>query len=103
MRHLITGLAAVLLLEGCVATPVDESTAVRSIDDDSDYKCEYLGFVSGSGAMGWTTAHDPESAMYDVQNQAAGLGGNAVRVRNIDSSVATTVIVADVYSCEFGD
>lgn len=96
---MITVLALTIL--GCVATPIDESKAVRSIDDDSDYKCKYLGFVSGEGPMGWTTAHDAEGAMNDVQNEAARLGANAVRVINIDSNVATTVIVADAYKCDF--
>ena len=103
MRHLIAGIATVLLFQGCAATPVDESKAVRSIKDDSDYKCEHLGFVTGSGPMGWTTAHDEEGAMNDVHNEAARLGGNAVKVLNIDSNVTTTVIVADVYQCEFND
>ena len=103
MRKLSVIVILALTIQGCVATPVDESEAVRSIDNDSDYKCTYLGFVTGSGPLGWTTAHDPEGAMYDVQNEAARLGGNAVRVRNIDSNVATTEIVADVYNCEFND
>jgi hypothetical protein len=90
-----------LTIQSCAAIPTDESKAVRSIDDDSENNCKYLGFVSGEGPMGWTTAHAPEGAMNDVNNQAARLGGNAIRVINIDSSVATTVITADVYKCEF--
>ena len=103
MRKLSVIVILALTIQGCVATPTDESKAVRSIDDDSDYKCEYLGYVAGSGPMGWTTAHDAEGAMNDVQNEAARLGGNAIRVINIDSDVANTVIVADVYRCEFND
>ena len=103
MRHLIAGLAAVLLLQGCVATPTAETKGVRTLEDVSDYKCEYLGFVTGSGPLGWTTAHDEEGAMNDVHKEADKLGGNAVRVVNIDSNVATTSIVADVYRCDFSD
>jgi len=103
MRHLTAGLAAVLLLQGCVAAPADESKGIRTLEDEGDYKCEHLGFVTGSGPLGWTTAHDQEGAMNDVYNEAERLGGNAVRVVNIDSSVATTSIVADVYRCEFND
>ena len=101
MRKLSVIAILALTILGCVATPADESKAVRTIDHDSDYKCEYLGFVSGSGPMGWTTAHDAEGAMNEVQNEAARLGANAIRVINIDSNVATTVIVADAYKCEF--
>lgn len=100
MRKFTVFVILALSIQGCVATPTDESKAVRSIDDDSDYKCEYLGFVTGSGPMGWTTAHDAEGAMNDVQNEAARMGANAIRVINIDSNVATTVIVADAYKCE---
>ena len=100
MRKLSAIIILALTILGCVVTPADESKAVRSIDDDGDYKCEYLGFVSGTGPMGWTTAHDAEGAMNEVQSEAARLGANAIRVVNIDSNVATTVIVADAYKCE---
>ncbi len=101
MRNLIVIFIVALKMQGCAVTPTDETTIVRSIDNDSDYECTHLGFVTGSGPMGWTTAHDAEGAMYDVQNKAVELGGNAVRMLNIDSDVATTVITADVYKCEF--
>ena len=101
MRKLSVIAIVALTIQGCIEIPIGESDVVRTIDDDSDFKCEYLGFVSGEGPMGWTTAHDAEGALYDVENEAVGMGGNAIRVINVDSNVTTTVITANVYKCEF--
>ena len=101
MRKLPVIVILALTIQGCVEIPTENSITVRSIEDENDFKCEYLGFVSGEGPLGWTTARDPEGAMYKLENEAVKLGANAIRVLNTDSNVTTTVIVADAYKCEF--
>ena len=101
MRKLSVIVILALTILGCVATPTDESKAVRTIDHDSDYKCEYLGFVTGSGPMGWTTAHDAEGAMNDLRNKAAAMGANAVKIINVDSDMDATTALAQALTCTF--
>ena len=101
MRNLSAIVIFALTIQGCVEIPIGDSNVVRTIDEDSDFNCEHLGFVSGEGPMGWTTAHDAEGALHEVENKAVRLGGNAIRVINMDSNVTSTVITADVYKCEF--
>lgn len=92
-----------LIMQGCVVQPTAEGNAIRLIDKQSDYGCKYVSTVTGSGSVGWTTAHDAEGAMNEVRNRAAVEGGNAIRIVNIDSSMSTTVVVAEVLTCNFND
>ena len=86
---------------GCVVQPTAQSKAVRVVDDQSDYSCSFVSVVTGSGSLGWTTAHDAEGAMAEVRNRAASAGANAIRVINVDSNMETTVVVAEALDCKF--
>jgi len=90
-----------VFLSGCVVQPTSEGKAVRVVDKKTEYKCTFVDMVTGSGSAGWTPAHDAEGAMADVRNKAAKVGANAIRVLNIDSNMATTVVVAEALNCEF--
>lgn len=103
MYKFITPLIAILLLQSCVVQPIAESNSIRLVDKQSDYKCKYITTVTGSGSMGWTTAHDAEGAMNEVRNDAARAGANAIRVVNIDSDLSTSVVVAEALICKFND
>lgn len=89
------------LLSGCAATLTQQGAQVRLIDRQSDYKCKFVGTVTGSNSMGNTTAHDAEGAMNELRNKAAAIGANAVRVMNIDSSALVTTAVGEALNCEF--
>jgi len=86
-----------------VIQPTAESKLVRLVDKQTDYKCKFITTVTGSGSMGWTTAHDAEGAMAEVRNDAARAGANAIRVVNVDSNMQTSVVVAEALNCEFND
>lgn len=103
MYKFTTSLVAVLLLQSCVVQPIAESKSIRLVDKQSDYKCKYIATVTGSGSLGWTTAHDAEGAMNEVRNDAAKAGANAIRVVNINSDMATSVVVAEALLCKFND
>ena len=94
---------SVLLITGCVVQPTQEGMAVRVIDKQSDYNCKFVRTVTGSGALGWTTAHDAEGAMNQISNRAAKAGANAVRVINVDSDMVSSTVVAEALNCEFED
>lgn len=101
MHKLLTLIVVSMLLGGCIVSPTQEGNAVRMVDKQSDYKCKFVTTVTGSGSMGWTTAHDAEGAMNEVRNRAAKAGANAIRVVNIDSNMETSVVVAEALNCEF--
>ena len=90
-------------ITGCVVKPTPESKAIRIVDKQTDYKCKFITTVTGSGSMGWTTAHDAEGAMNEVRNDAAKSGANAIRIININSDMDTTVVIAEALECKFND
>ncbi len=103
MYKLLAVTLSVFSIASCVVQPTAESKAVRLVDKQTDYKCKFITTVTGSGSMGWTTAHDAEGAMAEVRNDAAKAGANAIRVVNIDSNMQTSVVVAEALNCEFND
>lgn len=88
-------------LVGCAASLTTEGALVRLVDKQSDYKCTFIGTVTGSNSMGNTTAHDAEGAMNELRNKAAMLGANSVRIINIDSSALATTAVGEALTCDF--
>jgi uncharacterized protein YbjQ (UPF0145 family) len=88
-----------LLLQACVVSPTIESQKIKIVTSDSG--CKYISTVTGSGSVGWTTAHDAEGAMNEVRNNAASVGANAIQILNIDSSAMTSVVVAQALMCDF--
>jgi uncharacterized protein YbjQ (UPF0145 family) len=91
----------IILLQGCVVSPSLESEKVRIVT--SDKGCKYVSTVTGSGSVGWTTAHDAEGAMNEVRNRAAEDGANAIQIINIDSDALTSVVVALALECDFSE
>ena len=89
------------LFFGCAASLTQQGTKVRLIDKQTDYKCTFVGTVTGSNSMGNTTAHDAEGAMNELRNKAAQQGANAVRVINIDSTAMQTTAVGEALNCIF--
>lgn len=93
------GMFAVFLVAGC-ATPLTPSgNAIVVIDRQSDYKCSFVGTVTGSSMSGWDTAQDAEGAVNRLRNRAADMGGNAVRIGNMDSGLSGTTVVGEVLKC----
>ena len=103
MYRILGLLLIILFTTSCVVKPTPESKAIRLVDKQTDYKCKFITTVTGSGSVGWTTAHDAEGAMNEVRNDAAKAGANAIRIVNISSSAETTVVVAEALNCKFQD
>jgi uncharacterized protein YbjQ (UPF0145 family) len=97
----VIALSGCFALGGCIVSATQEGNAIRIIDKQSDYKCKFIKSVTGSGSLGWTTAHDAEGAMNQVSNRAAEAGANAIRIINVNSDLATSVVVAEALSCVF--
>ena len=71
------------------------------VDRQSDYKCSFIGTVTGSNMMGSDMAHDAEGALNQVRNKAALMNANAVRIVHINSSVDGTTVVGEALKCNF--
>ena len=99
LKSIIFILSATILLQGCVVSPTPESNKIRIVTSDSN--CKYISTVTGSGSVGWTTAHDAEGAMNEVRNDAASVGANAIQILNINSDALTSVVVAQALICDF--
>ncbi|WP_370331067.1 DUF4156 domain-containing protein [Aquicoccus porphyridii] len=73
--------------------------SVRQISLQTANSCQFLGPVTGSESMGIDVAMDVTSAYNTVRNQVAQMGGNAFVISSSSTSIASTVVQADAYSC----
>ncbi len=85
------------LFAGCVVSATEEGIAVRVIDKQNDYICNYVREVTGYGTA---------SAMIQIKNRAAKAGANAVRVNYADyiaNEAGSPIVIAEALNCEFED
>lgn len=96
----ITGIiAAASVLSACSTELTQGGAQVRQISAQASDTCEFLGPVTVSESMGATVAMDVESAFNQARNEVAQRGGNAFVVSSTSTSMATTVVQADIYDC----
>ena len=96
-----TCIMSVLILASCATELTQEGTSVRLVDSQSNYSCTFVGTVTGSNELGYSTAHDAEGAMNELRNKAANLGANAVRVINVETTEAVTTTVGEALNCKY--
>ena len=84
-----------ILLQGCVVGLNQYGERVVFIDDKEKYNCKFLTVVTGTNGWGIT-----EGAMNVVRNNAARVGGNAVKVIDLASGYASITVAAEALSCE---
>ncbi len=93
-------LVASIVASSVACVPIDpEAQNVRQISLDSSSSCRFLGAVSGSEGMGLSTAMDAESALNQVRNGVAGIGGNAFVLNASSTTLDSSFAQADAYYC----
>lgn len=90
-----------MLIQACAVGLNEYGKTVRFVDDKERYECILLTVVTGSNSLGYSTAHDAEGAINEVRNKAAQVGGNAVKLIDIDSVSMSTTAVGEALKCEF--
>ena len=96
----IVSVAAVLLVAGCAIKQLSEGQRVRLVD--SQQNCEFVNTVVGSEDAYWQgSARAARSAMNDLRNRTAAMGGNAVRVLNAGSDAYVFTAVGEALICDF--
>lgn len=93
---LVCGLAAVA---GCTTELSQEATKVRRIPASIESGCQFLGPVSGAEYWGMSIADDAESALNQVRNKVAEMGGNAYVINGSSSTYEGSIYQADAYRC----
>ena len=89
-----------LILTGCAMTALtSEGTMVRKVSPSWSMKCEFLGVVSAHEYMGFNKANNKVSALNDIRNQVAALGGNAYAISESASEKYSVNVQADAYRC----
>ena len=64
-------------------------------------KSIFLIIVTVSMSMGASTGHDAESAMNEVRNKVAILGGNGLRIINTNSDAIATTVTGEALKYKF--
>lgn len=90
-----------LMIMGCSIHLTKEGGMVRLVSEQERNTCEFIGVVTGSMSMGASSGHDAESAMNEIRNRVAKLGGNGLRVINTDSDVLATTVTGEALKCNF--
>lgn len=92
-------LCALILLSACTTELTPEAAKVRRIPASLDGKCEFLGPVKGVEHFGMSVSEDAESALNQVRNAVASIGGNAFTLTSTASTLDGTIFLADAYLC----
>ncbi len=91
-------LVFVVFVCGCATQLSQEGSTVREIQADWATKCEFIGVLDASEALGWDVADNRRGALNKIRNDVAQLGGNAFVVSDIYSA-SRAIVQADAYKC----
>jgi hypothetical protein len=98
----VLSLIPLLLLSSCAATLSGPGSRVQTVTDrQRECCCEFIEIVTASQEWGVRTGSEAESAIYAARNRVAELGGNAMRILDIDSGHWGTTVVAEALKCDF--
>ena len=100
LRSLALMIPLAVLLHGCAVTLSQHGAMVTVVEDRETNSCKFLAIVTGSNSLGYNTAHDAEGALNEVRNKAAQIGGNAIKMIDIDATPFSTTAVAEALWCE---
>ena len=99
---LILFVISVSLLSSCAASLSGPGSRVQTVTDrQRECCCEFIEIVTASQEWGVRTGSETESAIYEARNRVAELGGNAMRIIDIDSGRWGTTVVAEALKCDF--
>lgn len=100
MNKFLAALVVLGVISGCATALTPAGSVVRVVQNQSDHSCSFIGTVSGANSTGASTAHDTEGAMNQVRNKASEMGGNAIRILNISTTIEVTTVAAEALRCE---
>lgn len=97
-----------LYLQSCSTSLTREARKVRPINnlEKDKYSCRFIEVITGSHSSGFSAAGNQESAMNDVRNQVAHIGGNAYQILTSDGGNfldPSASFNAEVLNCKFKD
>jgi hypothetical protein len=99
---LVLSLIPVSLLSSCAAALSGPGSHVQTVTDwQRECCCEFIEIVTASPEWGVRTGQEAESAIYAARSCVAELGGNAMRILDIDSGRWGTTVVAEALKCDF--
>lgn len=88
-------------LVGCAHELTKSGQQVRVVSDAERNDCTHIGMVTGSNSMGNNVAHDVEGATNQAKNKVAELGGNGLKILNIDTTYEFTSVTGEALKCQF--
>ncbi len=94
---------APIFLSGCATTLSNKGALVRVTNQSEEVKnCKYLGQLTSSSSWGGFAATGVgfESAMNELKNKAAEMGGNVLLTQVISNTMGGTRMIGDAYYCQ---
>ena len=84
---------------GCVSELTPNGTQVAERTPNEVTSCQHIGVVDAREGMTWSVQADRRSALNQIRNSVAELGGNVFVINDRYTTAAFTSIQADGYRC----
>jgi hypothetical protein len=93
---------SVLIFSACATKVSNQGASIRVTNHPEDVKnCNYLGQVTSSSGWGGFAATGVgfESAMNELKNKTAEMGGNTLLTQVVSNTMGGTRMIGDAYKC----
>ena len=87
------------ILSSCSVQLTKEARMVREIQPDWKNQCKFIGVEEVSNGVGFDVKGDIRNAKNMMRNRVAQLNGNAYLINDRLTSIMSTDIQFEVYSC----
>ena len=95
-------LTASMILSSCAASLSSAGSKIQTVTENQrDCCCEFIAVITASEEFGITTGMEARSAMNKARNRVAEVGGNAMRIIDVDSGLWGSTVVAEALKCDF--
>ncbi|NQT25391.1 hypothetical protein HQ585_08550 [candidate division KSB1 bacterium] len=90
-----------LILIQCAATLTDRGSHVQTVTEEQrDCCCTFITVVATGERFNPSPGERAQSAMNQARNQVANLGGNAMRILDIEASRDEVMVVVEALVCD---
>ena len=101
MRKALLTAVALVVCVGCVTSLTAGGQTVRLVTQSQEKPCEMVTVVALRASNGYGRTQKTANAITQARNKAARLGGNAIRVVDVEASPASTSLTFNVLKCDF--
>lgn len=101
-KTILTIVAATVLLCSCAARLTQSGAGVQTVTDSQrDCCCEFITVIATGEHIHPFPDERAQSALNQARNAVADMGGNAMRIIEIDANREEVTVVVEALKCDF--